>query len=213
MSNEAEKRYESLWRQLYGPSQEEVWGLLSAEIKGTLKPGWLSGMKVEVEHGPWIITLDSYSERLQNGRRLEFTRMRAPFVNPNGFRFAITNSDAFKEFFKKLGFQSDYKTGIEDFDRKYIIESNSDALIEQLLASSAVRDQIDAQPKVRLTVQDNDGLFGKKFPQNVDELHFEVVGVIKDLPRLRLLFDLFCRTLERLCDMGVVPPEDPVVRL
>jgi hypothetical protein len=33
----------------------------------------------------------------------------------------------------------------------------------------------------------------------VDELHFQVVGVIKDLERLKSPFDLFAAVLDRLC--------------
>jgi hypothetical protein len=57
------------------------------------------------------------------------------------------------------------------------------------------------------------GIWGKSCPQGVDELHFEVVGVIKDIDRLKLLFELFSETLDELCRMGSACEDDPQVRL
>ncbi len=206
------KPTESLWRKLYGPSQEEVWRLLSDEVKGTYTSDWVLGKKVEVHHGPWVITLDTYV--VNNGQNLmEFTRMRAPFVNRRNFRFTIANSDLWRTLLVKIGMMQDVKIGIDYFDRKYTIETNSEPLVKELLASKAVRDHLEAQAQIVLTVKDNEGFLGAPFPKNVTALHFAVLGLINDQRRLRLLFDLFCRTLERLCDMGVVPPDDPVVRL
>jgi hypothetical protein len=47
----------------------------------------------------------------------------------------------------------------------------------------------------------------------VDELHFQVLGVIKDIPRLRALFDLFAEVLDRLCLIGSAYEGDPGVTL
>lgn len=47
------------------------------------------------------------------------------------------------------------------------------------------------------------------FPNGVDELYFEVVGVIKDVERLKELFDLFSETLDELCRMGSAYENSP----
>ncbi len=52
-----------------------------------------------------------------------------------------------------------------------------------------------------------------KFPDNVDELHFLVVGVIKDVERLKSLFDLFAVLLEQLCKIGSAYKQEPGVVL
>jgi len=36
----------------------------------------------------------------------------------------------------------------------------------------------------------------------VDELHFRVIDVIKDIERLKALFDLFAAVLDQLCQIG-----------
>ena len=47
----------------------------------------------------------------------------------------------------------------------------------------------------------------------MDELHFQVVGVIKDVERLKALFDLFAAVLDRLCRIGSARKEEPGISL
>jgi hypothetical protein len=47
----------------------------------------------------------------------------------------------------------------------------------------------------------------------VDELYFQVVGVLKDIERLKSLFELFAEVLDRLCRMGSAYERGPGVML
>ena len=85
--------------------------------------------------------------------------------------------------------------------------------MQTLLADSKLRALIQAQPTIKLSVKDSEGWFGPKFPEDVDELHFQVVGVIKDVERLKGLFDLFATVLDRLCRIGSGRKEEPGVSL
>ena len=58
-------------------------------------------------------------------------------------------------------------------------------------------------------MKDDEGWFGPSFPDGVDELYFAVPGVIKDVERLRLLYELFCETLDQLCCLGSAYKEAP----
>jgi hypothetical protein len=51
------------------------------------------------------------------------------------------------------------------------------------------------------------------FPAGVDELKFQVAGVIKDLDRLKLLYELFAETLDELCRMGSALDKTPPVKI
>jgi hypothetical protein len=44
-------------------------------------------------------------------------------------------------------------------------------------------------------------------------LQFTVVGVIKDVERLKLLFELFSETLDQLCRIGSAYDQPPDVRV
>src|SRR5206468_1858340 len=76
-------------RKLFGPSKKEIWRKLSEEMNGRfIEGGFLKQDKVEVSHGEWVLTLDTYVQSA--GKTvIVFTRMRAPYVNPDGFRFTI----------------------------------------------------------------------------------------------------------------------------
>lgn len=64
-----------------------------------------------------------------------------------------------------------------------------------------------------MSVRDDEGWFKTKFPEDVDELYFREIGVIKDLDRLKALYDLFSETLDHLCKIGSAYEDDPGVAL
>jgi hypothetical protein len=72
---------------------------------------------------------------------------------------------------------------------------------------------VDAQPAISLEVKDDEGLFGTHFPHGVDELHFQVVGIIKEIAQLKSLYELFARILDRLCEIGSAYEDDPQIEL
>ena len=67
------------------------------------------------------------------------------------------------------------------------------------------------QPQIRLEVKDSEGWFGPTFPEDVDELHFQVMGVVKEVDRIKALFDLFAAVLDRLCRIGSAAEREPGV--
>ncbi|HBO44212.1 MAG TPA: DUF3137 domain-containing protein, partial [Planctomycetaceae bacterium] len=51
------------------------------------------------------------------------------------------------------------------------------------------------------------------FPEGVDELWFQVIGVITDIDRLKSLYYLFAETLNHLCHIGSAYEDDPKLEL
>ncbi len=121
-----------------------------------------------------------------------------PFVNPEGLRFTVYRNGFFSEFGKLLGMQ-DIEVGDPEFDDAFIIKGTDEFKVRELFAEDRLRALTLAQPTIRLSVKDHEGWFGVHFPKEVDELHFQVVGVLKDRKRLKALFDLFSSLLDRLC--------------
>jgi hypothetical protein len=139
--------------------------------------------------------------------------MRAPFVNRGGFRFAIHRKSIFSGLGKMLGMQ-DIEVGHSvSFDDDFIIQGNDEHKVRTLFASAEVRRLIQEQPKIRLEIKDDEGLFRPYFPKGVDELAFVTLGVIKDVDRLKKMFDLFAEVLEELNRMGSATEADPGVPL
>lgn len=199
-------------RGMFGPSQKEIWQQLSAETGAQfVEGGFLKSDKVQATHGQWIVTLDKYV--VSSGKAtVVYTRMRAPYVNPDAFRFRVYRHGVFSSLGKMLGLR-DVEVGYPDFDRDFIIKGNDESRLRRLFGNPKIRELISAQKDIDFSVKDDEGWFGPAFPDGVDELSFMVVGLIKDVERLKHLYELFGETLDELCRMGSAYQSDPGVRL
>ncbi len=198
----------SFLRNIFGPSKEEVWQQLCFEIGGRfVDGGFWKGDKVVARANNWTITLDTYT--VSTGKsRTTYTRIRAPYVNKDGFRFTIYREGFFSKIGKIFGMQ-DILVGHPEFDNAYIIKGNDEYKVQMLFANPRIRQLIQRQPSIHFQVKDDEGWFSARFPNGVDELYFQVVGVIKDIERLKILFELFAETLNHLCHIGSAYENDP----
>jgi hypothetical protein len=210
----------NLLRRIFGPSHDDVWKQLSDEL-GTkfVKGGFFNSSKVEARVKNWTVTLDTYT--VSTGKvSVTYTRMRAPFVNNDGFRFLIYRKSPFSAVGKLLGMQ-DVEVGgpklespgplfgvpsyvdpdfIEssdpEFDSEFIIKSNNEEKVSRLFKQLNIRELIRSQPAIELQIKSRGGWLKKN--KGSDELHFQVTGVVKDVQRLKLLFELFAEVLKGL---------------
>jgi len=137
--------------------------------------------------------------------------MRAPYVNRDGFYFRIYRPSIFTGLGKLFGMQ-DIEIGDPLFDHEFVLQSNSEAKLREFL-HPPLRELIRAQPRVMFQVKDDEGVFRQRFPNGVDELYFVAFGVVKDVDRLKGLFDLFAATLQRLCEIGSAYEQHPGVTI
>lgn len=204
---------------MFGPSKDEIWRQLSGQLGGHFVEGGIfKGSVVRARYKQWTITLDSFSRstgrlaRSKGKTRTRYTRMRAPYLNNDGFRFTIYRKSIFSGLGKLLGMQ-DVEIGDPAFDNAFVIQGNDEQKLRELFANDHLRQLIFMQPTIHLTVQDDDGYFTTRFPEGVDELHFRVRGVITDLYRLTMLYNLFAVILDQLCKIGSAYEDDPKVTL
>ena len=199
-------------RELFGPSKDEVWQQLSHEIGADyVDGGFWRGSKVEARVRSWTVTLDTYT--VSTGKTTAtFTRMRAPYVNADGFRFKVYRKGFFSDVGKMFGMQ-DVEVGDPELDRDFVIQGNDEGKLALLFRNSRIRDLIVSQPSISLEVKDDEGWFGTPFPEGVDELYFVVPGVVTDVERLKRLYELYAETLNHLCHIGSAYENDPGLRL
>jgi len=204
----------SMLRQWFGPSKKEIWQQFCAAIDARyVDGGFWKGDRVEARYGEWTVTLDTYT--VSTGKSsVTYTRIRAPYVNPDDFRFNIYRKSIFSDLGKRFGMQ-DVEVGHPEFDEAFIIKGNDENKVRLLFGNSKIRELISTQSSIHFSVKDDESQFwGRQgFPDDVDELHFQVVGVIKDLERLDALFALFAETLDELCRMGSAYEDDPRVKV
>jgi hypothetical protein len=197
----------------FGPSREEVWRQLCAEIGADfVAGGFWKGDKVQAHVRNWTLTLDTYT--VSSGHsHVTYTRMRAPFVSRDGFRFRVYRKSLFSRLGKALGMQDIEVGHSARFDDDFIIQGTDESKVRSLFANPEIRRLIDGQPKIRLEIKDDEGLFRQRFPEGVDELVFQTLGVVKDVDRLKGIFDLFAAVLEELRRLGSAEEVDPGVEL
>ncbi len=197
---------------LFGPSKKEVWEQLSKEIQGGyIDGGFWTGSKVQAHVGNWIVLFDTYT--VSTGKTsTTYTRIRAPFKNLENFYFKIYRKGVFSDLGKLLGME-DIIVGCSEFDDDFIIKGNNEEKIVQLFSNEKIREVLELQASISLEIKDDEGFFSNHFPSNVDELYFTVVGVIKDIERLKELYELFAEVLKELCAIGIASNEKVEVNL
>jgi len=107
----------------------------------------------------------------------------------------------------------DIEVGYPEFDEEFIIQGSDESRVQQLFANRKIRELVASQKDIQFSVKDNEGVFGPRFPDDVDELNFVVLGVMKDVEKLKELYELFAETLDELCRMGSAYSSDPGVRV
>jgi hypothetical protein len=194
---------------VFGPSRDQVWSQLAQEIGGdVVSRGFWRGKAVVAHVESWTVTLD-----LMHVDKMVFTRLRALYVNPDDFRFNVRRRNVFSGLAEALGFH-DVQVGYPAFDRAFVVKGTSEKKLRQLFANPRLRSLLSANPgSVHFQVRDDEGWFGKTFPKGVDEVRLITPGVVKDVDRLKGLFDLFAETLHTLCHMGSAYEDDPGLEL
>jgi len=201
-----------LLRTLFGDSKEEIWRQLAEEIQGTfVDGGFWNQDKVEAHYGDWKLVLDTYT--VSSGKSsTTYTRMRAPFFRKDGFYFRIYRKGIFSGLGKWLGMQ-DIEVSNPEFDESFIIQGNDERKVKALFANPTIQQLIRVQPDIHFEIKDSGGFWGPAFPENVDQLYFEVYGVLKDQQALKALYLLFAEVLNQLCLLDSAYEGDPGIDL
>jgi hypothetical protein len=200
------------WKKWFGSDYEEAWQALAAEMEGRFRAGtWANGARVDVDVGSWTFTLDVYV--VSTGKTTQwFTRLRAPYVNPTGFRFKVFRQGFFAKIGKAFGMQ-DVVIGVPEFDERWVVQGTDDTRLATIFATPSIRASLEAAGDVSFEVKDDEGWFGRKFPQGVDELVLTTHGLVNDMARLQAFFALFAATLERLVETGDASERPPGLAL
>jgi hypothetical protein len=196
-------------QRFFGPVGEKTWRIFAERVGGHfVEGGFWKPSQVRIDHEKWTITLD----RCVTGC-VVFTRMRAPFLSRDDFRFTIYRRRLFGALCELLGMET-FESGAAEFDADFIIKSNYTSLqVRAFFSRERIRRLIERQPHIYLAVRDNDGRFGTRLPDRVDELYVRVPGVHIDVERLNMLFELFVEVLNQLCRLGSASADDPWITL
>jgi hypothetical protein len=193
---------------LFGPSTEERWRELADAIGGEYsKTSRWNGDRVVTRFNCWSITLDLKTESAGESSQT-YTRLRAAFLSRDGFRFTIRRRSVMSFLTTPLG-APEVATGYPDFDSDFTVHSERREQAAALLANDRLRALLMAQKSFGMRVIDNEGRFARRFADNEDELYFRTGAVVRDVVRLKGLFEVFEETLSQLCSIGSAYDADP----
>lgn len=190
---------------LFGKHKRAIWKDLAEQLEGDFFRGtFLKSDRVEAFHGDWMIVLDTYTVD-----KVTFTRIRAPYVNRDDFIFKIFRQHFGHRISKAFGMK-DIEVGYPEFDRDFVIQGSDQRKLEMMFANPKIRELISYQPKIQFELRREAPLFIKpKFPKDVNELYYQVSGILKDIDQLHDLFELFSHSLDHLCAIGTAYEDDP----
>ncbi len=120
------------------------------------------------------------------------------------------NKTWFEEAAKPFGLQ-DIIVGDEAFDAEYIIQGSDTALVQELLSEPSLRQLIQGQPKVRLSIYKDKGQLSRfgSVPVGVHVLTYTEEEAINSFERLSGLGDLMNAVLDGLFRIGVAQKVNP----
>lgn len=191
----------------FGPSRKEVWQKLATQLDARYSDGtWNKSARLEVDHGPWTITLDTFVVMAGNVP-ITYTRFRAPYRNVDKFRMKIHRASIFAAIGKLFGMQ-DIEVGALQFDADFVVRANDVAMVKRFCRKASLRRQIMALKTVTIEIVEEGGWFGPKYPQGTDVLSV-VTGSIKEPGRYEAFFELFAEALDQLCEIGAAYAEAP----
>lgn len=196
----------NLINNIFGASKDEIWAQLEGEINAQFIKRTnflLNDSKVIVEHKNWTIILDTF-QRSTGKSSYPYTRMRCAYVNKDNFKFLIYKEGIFTDIAKYFGMQ-DIEIADKIFDDKFVLKSKNTEQLRALLKDETIKAHfltLGQLAHFRVLVKDDDGFWADSFPQGVSELYLEVLGTIKDLASLKLMFMFFAEIMDTLCEIG-----------
>ena len=189
-----------LWHQQ--TSIEEEWRQFCDETgaKYIKRKLWFRD-RVELRFQNWTIILDTFPGATEKDAA-NYTRIRASFINHTGFYFRAYRTGFYNKIETFFGSQ-DIEIGDREFDKLFIIKSNSENNVIRLFSNNRIKKLFHTQPKVDLQISSDNAPLGLHTTDSYNKLYFVESDIITDIERLKNLFDLFCEILTTLVEIGV----------
>ncbi len=197
---------------IFTDNREPVYRQLAERLRGRFKEGkTFSSDTVVARSGPWEIVLDEYTVHANNVH-VPYTRLRAPFLNKDGMRFALSREGFFQRLGKRFGLQ-DIQIGDKAFDDHFLIKGNDKTQIKRLFGDAEFRQLLLDLPDLEMSVKDDEGLFSKTYPKGVDLLLVQRQEHLRDVETLERFYAAFAMTLNRMVQIDSAYESDPGFRI
>lgn len=187
-----------MFKKLFGSERREIWNQVARELDAEVFEGgaFSNEHTLTLHVHDWQIVLDYHVVSSGNSSS-EYTRMRAPFMNPKNLHFKLSKSNFMVDAANRLFRLQDIEVGYPYFDKRFIIKGNNEAAVKALFQNMNIRSSLMDIKAGGFRVLDKVAAFSS-LPQGVNVLEQQIYGVIKDPTMLKEMFSLFRTTLVEL---------------
>lgn len=195
-----------------GTRTKEAWSNFANQYGADFIDGGLfKGIRVEYIYKHWAFYLDTFT--VSTGKSSStYTQVRAPFVGTTDFYFKLSRKSVFSKLAKKLG-KKYVDSGDAAFDELFVIKSNDIDKAKSLFSNEELKEQIIGIKKVRLSIKNNEGKFGRDYQNMGKELYFYADGIVKDTALLTKWFDMFKTALDKMESLDLAESQLSKVKL
>ena len=152
-----------------------------------------------------------------HNKRHSTTTVKCPFYSTNGFKFNISTEDAFTHAGKVFGIH-DIQKSDEKFDNKMYLKSSDKEKLLTFLDNEIITKQyldlarnISYGPIIKIT-DDNHTFSLTKNQKNTLWLYVESLGLEEEKEDIKMYFETFKLTLDRLIEIGEAEDIDPNIQ-
>ncbi|MFH2007086.1 MAG: hypothetical protein ABI333_10915 [bacterium] len=176
-----------------------LWDQIAKELEGDFleTKEWVSSRLVATD-GEWRVALDYHQHPGYRSTAI-YTRFHAPYMSENPFRFRLRYEHFEHKLGKLVGLQ-DIEVGDKKFDKTFLIQSNQTNRFTTILNRKRLRELLQAEPHVRLLLHDDLGFWGEHYDKPTRDVSIELHGRIKDVERLKRLYDTLAEVMTGLCE-------------
>ena len=178
-----------------------IWKVFSDETNAKfISAKYDQSAKTEIIYDNWKIIFDNYINYIVVGNSSSektYTRVVVPYESIDNFRFEIYNNGLIRNIEKFFGTQ-DVELGISKFDKKFIIKSNNEFKIKNLLQNLEIRNLIESLKDVNIETSNKKGIWEQELPEKQFELSFYVLNEIKNTSELKELLKLLKLLIDQL---------------
>ncbi len=195
-----------LYKSMFRKDYEIIWRQFAEQCSGKYEP--ISSDRVVIPYKNFTLTFDDYTHyTVVSGTAYEseFTRAIVEFTCTENFKFLITQQ-GFVENISKLFGAQDIRIGDKLFDKKFMVKSNDESNVKELLSNKSITSLMLQNKTLRLTLTNEEGLFSEKPKEGNVMLYYVWDGKIKQVAELHNVLALFTTTLDSLEKMCAIKP-------
>lgn len=183
---------------LFGPTQEDIWKLLSEDINGNFicEGNFFKTCKVTKDFHEWKICLETYN----SGSKAEpiFTMVYAKFTNKHNLKFFIFDN-YFHCYFSSFFRMVDLKVPFKDFNDKFVSRANSETALNVFLDNENLRNLFLLHSDISFEVTNT----SEYYNEHENTVCIKLPGIIKNNEILKNMFELIGESLLQLDKINI----------